>query len=405
MKKISTICLCLSFIVPSFAATEFRWADVYKAGPVKLVPDPSFGKGVEWGSFLFESFKDIVVASDGTIFMANGREHTIHKFDPTGKKILTFGQKGQGPGDFDGPGSPSLLDEKYLVVSEYALNRRISLFDLDGRFFKLLIAQRPVYDVVALTGTKIAYIAKQFEQETKDRNPGVRSMPMTIRVVLKDIDTGNEHVVLSRSVTQKMIMLSSGGAMSFGDNMSGNVLLARTADGNLAVGDTNSPQIEVYNPDGKLLRSFTLKNPPRPVTPEYLARYKSVQLAPMLERLKKLPSAKAGYNELERLDYAQLFNANLPYFIEMMNDADGNFLFFHLADDPGEPSLTFSAYSPEGKLIAETRLEPGPFEVSIDYRFRLLSFAKSGLIGLAVLKGDADQLPVLFRVVPAMEKS
>ncbi len=83
-----------------------------------------------------------------------------------------------------------------------------------------------------------------------------------------------------------------------------------------------------------------------------------------------------------------------------MTDADGNFLFFHLADDPGEPSLSFSVYSPQGQFIAETRLDPGPFEMSIDSRFRLLRFAKSGLIGLAVLKDDADQLPVLFRVVP-----
>lgn len=404
MKKIFVPGFIILSFAPSFAAAsaaaEIRWAEVYKAGPVKLVPDPGFGKGEDWGSFLFESSKDIAVAADGSIFMANSREHTIHQFDPSGKKVLTFGRKGQGPGDLETPGSPSILDEKYLVVSEYALNRRISLFDLNGRFFKLFTAQRPVYDVVALTGTKIAYLAKQFEQESKDRNPGVRSMPMTIRVVLKDIETGAENVVLSRTVTQKMIMLSSGGSMSFGDNMVGDILLARTNDGNLAVGDTNSPQIVVYGIDGKVLRSFELKKPPRRVTPEYLDRYKTVKLAPMLERLKKLPSVKPAYDELARLDYSQLFNENFPYFIEMRTDADGNFLFFQVADDPGKSNLDFSVYSPQGEFLADTRIDPGPFEVNIDYRFRCLSFAKTGLIGLAVLKDDADQMPVLFRVVP-----
>jgi hypothetical protein len=218
MKKISIVCLCLSLLAPSIAA-EFRWADVYEAGPVKLIPDPSFGKGVDWGSFLFESFKDLAVAEDGTIFVANSRENTIHKFDPSGKKVLTFGQKGQGPGDLESPNCPSVLDGKYLVVGEYATNRRISLFGLDGRFHKLLKAKRPVYDVAALGGTKIAYVSRQFEQgDAGQKTAGVKLTPMTIRVVLKDTETDAEQVILTRTVQQKFIQINRGPTISFGDN-------------------------------------------------------------------------------------------------------------------------------------------------------------------------------------------
>lgn len=90
--------------------------------------------------------------------------------------------------------------------------------------------------------------------------------------------------------------------------------------------------------------------------------------------------------------------------LRVNTDADGNFLFFHLADDPGKPSLSFSVYSSRGEFVAETRLDPGSFEINIDRRSRCLCFAKGGLIGLSTLKDDEDQLPILFRVVPGTRK-
>jgi hypothetical protein len=45
-------------------------------------------------------------------------------------------------------------------------------------------------------------------------------------------------------------------------------------------------------------------------------------------------------------------------------------------------------------------LDPDAFDIEIDRRFRRLSFAKAGLIGLAPLKTDEDRPPVFFRVVP-----
>jgi hypothetical protein len=406
MKKISIICLCLSLLAPAMAA-EFRWADVYKAGPVKLIPDPAFGKGVDWGSFLFESFKDLAVADDGTIFMANSRENTIHKFDPSGKKVLTFGQKGQGPGDLESPNCPSVLDGKYLVVGEYATNRRISLFGLDGRFHKLLKAERPVYDVAALGGTKIAYVSRQFEQgDTGQKTAGVMLTPMTIRVVLKDIETGAEQVILTRTVQQKFIQINRGPTISFGDNMTGGGLfLARTSDGRLAVAVANSPQIEIFDGGGRRVGSFAIAKTAQPATSDFIARYKNNQVEGMRKQWAKIPTLLNALKDIEGYDFSQFFDEPLPIFTDMTTDADGNFLFFLRPENPGEPGLEFCAYSPGGELIAETRLDPGLFKVSLDQRFRCLRFAKAGLIGLAPLKADADELPVLFRVVPNMPRS
>jgi len=401
MKRILGAWIGLLGLWSAFTAAPVRWADVYKSGPIKIRPDPSFGKGVDWAGFLFESYKDIAVADDGTTFMTNSREHTIHKFDPAGRLILTFGKRGQGPGDLEMPGSPSLLDGKYLVVCEYALTRRISLFDINGRFYKLLKTQRPVYDVVALTGTKIAYLSHQFEEASSARkNTGLQSVPRTTRVVLKDIENGNERVVLSRKIPSDFIMMKSGGSLSFGIDHRGGVIIARSVDGNLAVGVSNSPNVEIYDLEGKLLRSFALNNQARPATKDYIDRFKKAQIA-AIRTDGQMPSAvRNEIIELEKTDFSAMFDRMLPYYREMLTDADGNFLFFSWGEEPGRSALDFSAYSPQGQFLCETRLDPDAFDIEIDPRCRRLSFARGGLIGLAPLKSDEDKTPVFFRVIP-----
>ena len=401
MKLILSAGIALIGLLSSFAETTVRWADVYTSGPLKIRPDPSFGKGVDWGGLLFESYKDIVVADDGTIFMANSREHTIHKFDPAGRLVLTFGKRGQGPGDLESPGSPSILDGKSLVVSEYATSRRISLFDLNGRFYKLLKTQRPVHDVVALAGTKIAYFSQQFEAGgAAPGKTGGFSTPATIRVVIKDIENGNEQVILTRTIQTDFVRLASGMTLSFGNDQRANVFIVRSGDGNLAVGVSNSPQIEIFNLAGKPLRSFPLNGHARPATPDYIARFKKAHLAGMQTQSQRSPSVLRTIGELESIDYSFLFGQSLPNYSDMLTDSDGNFLFFNYGENPGQSDLAFSFYSAQGQFLGETRLDSDVFNIEINRRVRCLCFAKAGLIGLAPLKTDEDKAPVLFRFVP-----
>ena len=104
----------------------------YRSGSIVLNNSPGFGEATDWKLQFYNTFTDITAAADGSIFAASNRQHTIFKFDSKGALIKSFGQEGQGPGDFNGPGDLSILDGKYLVVGEYALGHRISLFDLAG---------------------------------------------------------------------------------------------------------------------------------------------------------------------------------------------------------------------------------------------------------------------------------
>lgn len=237
-------------------------------------------------------------------------------------------------------------------------------------------------------------------------NSGILITPMTIRVVLKDIEMGTEKVIFTRTVQQKFIQINRGPTISFGFNWTGGgVSLARTSDGCLAVAVANSAQIEIYDGGGERVRSFTIAKTARPATSNCIARYKKAQIEGIRKQWENIPDLRNAVKDIEGYDFSKFFDEPLPIFTDMQIDADGNFLFFLSPEDPGEPGLDLYACSSGGELIAETRLDPGPFEVRIDQRFRRLRFAKTGLIGLARLKDDADELPVLFRVVPGAIKS
>ncbi|MFW6128679.1 MAG: 6-bladed beta-propeller [Candidatus Aminicenantaceae bacterium] len=132
--------------------------DVYKTGIIILKNTPGFGEKTDWDTFFYNTHTDITVAPDGSIFAASSRQHKVFKFDSNGNLIKSFGQKGQGPGDFNVPGDLSILDEKYLVVGKYAGNHRISLFDLEGHFVKVLKTTKSVHYPLALKDGKIAYV-------------------------------------------------------------------------------------------------------------------------------------------------------------------------------------------------------------------------------------------------------
>jgi hypothetical protein len=54
-------------------------------------------------NYLFYRLRGIDVDADSNIFVADMGNFRIQKFDKTGKYLLTFGRKGQGPGEFDLP--------------------------------------------------------------------------------------------------------------------------------------------------------------------------------------------------------------------------------------------------------------------------------------------------------------
>ena len=89
------------------------------------------------GPDTFNAPSDILVAPDGSIFVADGHggntNARIVKFDKDGKFIKAWGKKGAAPGEFDAPHGLAMDSAGRLYVADRS-NSRIQIFDQDGKF-------------------------------------------------------------------------------------------------------------------------------------------------------------------------------------------------------------------------------------------------------------------------------
>ena len=89
------------------------------------------------GPDTFNAPSDIYVMANGTIFVADGHggdtNARIVKLDKNGKFIKAWGKKGTGPSEFDQPHGLAMDSAGRLFVADRG-NSRIQIFDQDGKF-------------------------------------------------------------------------------------------------------------------------------------------------------------------------------------------------------------------------------------------------------------------------------
>ena len=90
------------------------------------------------GPDTFNQPSAVVVAPNGDIFVADGHigedsNERVVKFNKDGKFIKTWGKRGTGPGEFDGPHAIAMDSRGRVLVADRS-NNRIQIFDQDGKF-------------------------------------------------------------------------------------------------------------------------------------------------------------------------------------------------------------------------------------------------------------------------------
>jgi hypothetical protein len=364
--------------------------DFYKKDAIKLTPAPYFGKSIKWESLFFDTNKDLAVAPDGSIFVSNSSRHNIFKFSKNGEFLGKFSQKGQGPGDTSQPGKLSILDGKYLVVGERATLRRISLFDLSGKYVKIIRTNHSAFSPIALKNNKIAYLTYKYPGMKKKSS--FKGLTKQTKVIIKNVEAGEEKVIDSIDIPDKSwIKLEKGSGVIRLDNYIGNVMIAKTKNGNLLVGASNSPVIKIYSLNGKLMHTFRLNMTPVPVTSNYVRKYKAYKVGYLsAAEGQKGRSDRRMAKVLKKYPFENLFADHLPYYKKISVDFQGNILVFKWTDCISDCDHIFQVYSPEGKYVCETRIDEGEFDFESS-RFRNnIIFTDKGIFGLFQLKNSED---------------
>ena len=366
-------------IVCGFGLLWGNLIEVYKKEMIELNPEKEFGIDTDWSDPGFYKLSSIVVSTDGRLFASISNQHKICKFDLNGKLLKTFSQKGQGPGDTYYPSKLSILDVKYLVVSEYSTNRRISLFDLDGNFYKLVKTNYSVNDVVGLKDGKIAITSISYSNDHEK-----------ISVYIKDIITGVEKCVttsvekMRKIKTDKLIIRSPFQKRCF---------ICKAAGGNLLMGFNDSNIITLYSPQGEKINSFELNIKPIPVTGTIVSKIKEGYIRYVHDGEKINSAMRRAYKS-----FGDLLGENLPLYSYILTDEEGNILVFYYNGYDKSNKPAFQVYSLHGDYICNCVLDFRNFNNELmNFKFKKrIAIIRGCLFGIMSFSdGDDSYLKII----------
>ena len=108
---------------------------VYGEILLDLEDDLSIGREDD-DNYVFYRVRKIDVDDQGNIYVLEGGNCRLQKFDPDGQYLQTIGKKGQGPGEFERPSKLSFGEENNIYISEY---RKIHIFNGKGKFINSIL--------------------------------------------------------------------------------------------------------------------------------------------------------------------------------------------------------------------------------------------------------------------------
>jgi len=95
------------------------------------------------------------VDSDGNIYIVGwkNKEYYINKIDKMGNLILSFGRRGEGPGEINTPIRPTIYDDHLLVITD--MFKKLIYYDLhSGRYVREILFKTPMLIVECLPNNK-----------------------------------------------------------------------------------------------------------------------------------------------------------------------------------------------------------------------------------------------------------
>ncbi len=119
-------------------------------------------------NYLFYRLRGLDVDVEGNIYVADMGNFRVQKFDKTGKYLLTFGRKGQGPGEFDLPTTVHIEEKTGNVLVQDM--SAIEVFAPDGKPIRAIRPEHFNRDFqIAPDGSIIALMMISAETQTSHR--------------------------------------------------------------------------------------------------------------------------------------------------------------------------------------------------------------------------------------------
>jgi len=285
---------------------------------VRFEEDLSLGATVEREEYQFSRISGIAVDKEERIYVLDYTEAHVKVFDKNGRYLKTIGKKGQGPGEMASPFSISITPDDEIVIQDLN-NRRIIFLSLDGNFIRSLSTAEWII-VGSKTDSKGNIIAVVSYMQ-----------PDQQIIELRKFDMELNPLVSYRSI---LLPRRSSAYNPFRPEMSWTL----TEKDCVIYGYPEKYELDVYDPEGNLIRKIFKDSKPVKVSPEEIEEVK-----------KKLPGPM-------RLDISRYHSA----YRDLTTDEEGRIYVRTWEKKSDTNGYYFDIFDPDGKYIAKIHLAFNP---------------------------------------------
>lgn len=309
----------------------------------RIGPEPTVSIGAVRGEepYLLHSIRSAIRMRDGRIVVANGGAHDARVFTATGTHLVSWGGKGEGPGEFRNLSwvAPWAADS---IVTWDGSPGRLLFFDAGGNFGRSVDLPRSFPRPLAVREDGTILTVRQRERER-----------LTI-VEIRDRDGGLHSSVGTYLNSDWIPAMGADGSEPVVPAFSQELVTANWGD--LIVATWNKPyEIRAFGADGNLARIVRLEHAPVVPTeadrPAYLAEQMAYFRTFVNSAGDPMPEA---YLEAEIRPFLESrpLAEHFPAFSAIMADGAGH-LWVREYDLPREerPAPLWTVFDPEGRVL------------------------------------------------------
>ena len=201
----------------------------------------------------FSQLSSFVVDDDGTIYALDFKEQKIKVFDAEGQFVRSFGEKGQGPGEFQMPAGLHLAPGNELAVDD-ALAKKMIYFTKEGKYIRDVSYATRLALVNLLMDPFGNFIGREMKLEGQE---------MFFEIV--KLDTELKSVFSLDKIGFPIPIPGSGNKINLMDAIS---IFQFDSAGNIYYGRNRDYEINMYTPEGKLVKSIRKEFQPQKITEE-----------------------------------------------------------------------------------------------------------------------------------------
>lgn len=202
---------------------------------------------------------------EGNFYVADYDSNRILKYDSEGKHLLTIGREGQGPGEFRTLSVPRFDKDNNLYITD-SMNQRISFFDQDGKYLRQIRMQDRYFNL--FINSKDIFISNKW---TMSQETSLQKQTTTYGLFDSEFNLIAE---LYKDEIEIPMPTGTGESeiIEYLAKMWGRTAFRPTvrfilADNDFVyLGRPEKYEINVYSPEGKLLKQISRDYDPIPVS-------------------------------------------------------------------------------------------------------------------------------------------